>query len=112
MAKIFYILDADKRPVPVSPDDYLAWRLSNDDNIRVAFTEIAHGISVSTVFLGLDHSFGFRSVPILFETMIFDGTDQAHNLDLVRYCLWEEAVAGHEAVVQEVTARVIARIRA
>jgi len=50
-------------------------------------------ISISTVFLGIDHNFCEEGPPILFETMVFggkfDGTQQ-------RYPTWDEAVQGHE----------------
>ena len=50
---------------------------------------------VSTVFLGLDHSFG-DGPPILFETMVFGGPlDQ----EMDRYATMEEAQAGHLVMV-------------
>ena len=32
-----------------------------------------HTKRISTVFLGIDHSFGSSNEPVLFETMVFDG---------------------------------------
>jgi hypothetical protein len=63
--------------------------------VKLWSTEIG-GVSVSTIFLGVDH--GFRT-PILFETMIFGGP-----LDCERhsYATYDEAEAGHEAAVQAV----------
>jgi hypothetical protein len=57
---------------------------------RVVETE-KNGIRVSTVFLGLDHSFG-RGKPLLFETMIFGGEHDSYQ---DRYETWDEAEAGH-----------------
>jgi hypothetical protein len=37
----------------------------------VATTTTPYGERLSTVFLGLDHSFLFQGPPILFETMLF-----------------------------------------
>ena len=49
-------------------------------------------VKVSTIFLGLDHSFGGPR-PLLFETMVFGGPlDQ----ECKRYSTWDEAVKGHE----------------
>ena len=48
-------------------------------------------ISVSTVFLGLDHQFG-DGPPLLFETMIFGGE---HDEDQWRYETWADAEKGH-----------------
>jgi len=53
---------------------------------------IPDGIRVSTVFLGLDHSFHDGGPPVLFETMVFGGEfDQEQE----RYCTLEEAKQGH-----------------
>jgi len=50
---------------------------------------------VSTVFLGLDHS--FEGSPVLFETLVSGG-----NLDeeMDRYHSWEEAVKGHNNMLK------------
>jgi len=52
---------------------------------------------VSTVFLGLDHSYGSEG-PIVFETMVFEN-DQSK--DCFRYSTWDEAVEGHIKVCSE-----------
>lgn len=56
-------------------------------------------IAVSTVFLVYDH--GWPDCPLLFETMVFggalDGTQE-------RYSTWDEAEAGHAAMVARVEA--------
>jgi hypothetical protein len=51
---------------------------------------------VSTVFLGLNHDFGWAGVPLLFETMIFGGQWDQYQW---RYTLRSEAQAGHDAIV-------------
>jgi len=51
---------------------------------------------VSTVFLGIDHSFCFgpeKRLPILFESMIFDGSLDGEQW---RYATYKEAEEGHE----------------
>lgn len=52
---------------------------------------------VSTVFLGIDHSFREMGEPLLFETMVFGG--QMHG-EQERYSTWEEAEKGHEKMVE------------
>lgn len=52
-------------------------------------------ITVSTVFLGLDHSFG-GPTPILFETMVFGGPRDGES---ERYATRDEAIAGHWRIV-------------
>jgi len=50
-------------------------------------------VMVSTVFLGLDHSFGPReSTPVLFETMIFGGK---YNEKMWRSTSVEESLGHH-----------------
>ena len=84
-----YILEG-KSPKPV--DDILEWaEWFETANRRVARTKMWLGVEVSTVFLGLDHSFD-RGAPILFETMIFGGKQDEYQ---DRYHTWEEAEIGH-----------------
>lgn len=85
----YYILEGH---IPVSCDDIFSWAKSFEVNKRrVALTK-GFNLRVSTVFLGLDHSFGFGP-PLLFETMTFrKGWDE---IGCERYSTWLEAEAGH-----------------
>jgi hypothetical protein len=65
---------------------------------RIGLTQVGD-ISISTVFLGLDHNHSGSGNPVLFETMTFSGEEQ------VRYETYAEAVMGHIAMVQEVKGR-------
>jgi hypothetical protein len=83
----------------VPADDLQAWarNFEKGTNRHVALTKL-DGAEVSTVFLGLDHSFG-DGPPLLFETMVFGGVcDQEQD----RYSTWAEAEAGHAAMVEKV----------
>ena len=60
---------------------------------------------VSTVFLGLDHSFfGDSKAPLIYETMVFnhkeDGEINFDDLEMQRYSSREEALAGHDEMVK------------
>ena len=66
---------------------------------QVAATEIGD-VSVSTVFLGIDHSFGAAGPPILFETMVFGPGTQFEIRE--RCCTWEEAEEQHKRIVLRV----------
>ena len=80
-------------PKPVN--DVLEWgRWFEKADRHVAKTRVGK-VKISTVFLGLDHSFG-GNTPILFETMIFGGK---HNDYQRRYATWEEAELGHSKAV-------------
>jgi hypothetical protein len=82
--------------VPVACDDVEKWGAWFEQaDRRVAGTDLGGGVRVSTIFMGLDHSFG-SGPPLLFETMIFGGNlDQDTN----RYATWKEAEAGHARMV-------------
>ena len=58
------------------------------------------GYFVSTVFLGVDHSFGFSKRPLLFETMVFKSEESLSDVDMSRYSTWEEAEKGHKEMVK------------
>lgn len=89
-----YIL---KDKIPVLCEDVSEWGLWFDKADRVvARTQVSEHISVSTVFIGIDHSFSPESaVPILFETMIFGGDEDGL---VERYSTWTEAEEGHHEV--------------
>jgi hypothetical protein len=56
---------------------------------------------VSTVFLGIDHSFSFDPVkPVLFETMCFSEKGDWSDFNMRRYCTWNEAEEGHKQIVE------------
>ncbi len=89
-----YILD--EKGVPVPCEDLIVWGkwLERADSDRIVKQTTRDKVKVSTVFLGLDHSFGLgEGPPILFETMIFGGE---HDDYQQRYATREEALMGHE----------------
>lgn len=81
-------------------DDLLKWGewFQNPLNRIVARTILNQRkrIWVSTVFLGIDHSFGFGK-PLWFETMIF-GT--SINEKQARYHDYDSALKGHQKMVK------------
>lgn len=102
LMKLFYYLEGRR---PVLAKDVMEWRRKFKAQDRtVAHTRITKDdskdreVRVSTVFLGIDHAFG-PGGPILFESMVFGGPLHGEQ---ERYHTWEEAVAGHEAMVQRV----------
>jgi hypothetical protein len=94
-----YILNSNHEPVPC--DDLVTWKAWMGTPERwVQDTLITDPtkcqVRVCTVFLGLDVSFGVEG-PVLFETMVLGGTC---DRELYRYCTWDEAQAGHAAIVE------------
>lgn len=68
----------------------------NTDSRRVGYDELGNLSYVSTVFLGLDHSFLSDGPPVLYETMIFNGPYSDWQ---DRYHTRAEALEGHNKVV-------------
>jgi len=93
-----YILQ-DKVTIPCH--DLIKWADWFGSADRVVAKELIGDVSVSTVFLGLDHNLegGIKIDPILFETMIFGGEYDGYQ---EQYSTWEEALAGHEKAVRKV----------
>lgn len=93
----FYILDG-KTPIPCDLIEWGKWMETADRTVKK--TDIGEA-RVSTVFLGLDYSFGFEGewLPILFETLVFGGIMDGQ---MARYCSWEEAEEGHDRMVERV----------
>ena len=86
-------------PVATSPEDAEAL-FSDLDARRVAYTEVAEGVEVSTVFLVLDHQHG-AGPPLLFETIVFWPTSSMDN-EMERCGTWKEAEQMHGAMVERV----------
>src|SRR6185437_3643792 len=94
----YYYILRGKEVVPCG--DVLEWgEWFQTAERHVAKTQVGP-LTVSTVFLGLNHQF-FGGAPLLFETMIFgshagDEYDESYQ---DRYSTWDEAVEGHATAV-------------
>jgi len=84
-----YILDGHN-PVSVDLMRWATWFERADRH--VAQSGVKDGVQVSTVFLGLDHSWG-EGPPMLFETMIFGGE---HDQYQERCSTWGQAEEMHK----------------
>lgn len=99
----YYIL-VGRMPVAVDLETWAKWLDTSDR--QIADDEIGK-VRISTVFLGLNHSFG-PGEPVLFETMIFGGPLDSSQW---RYRTYNEAERGHAAAVAEAH-KASARIKA
>lgn len=89
--------DPDGKPITMAD-----WAQSFEDWRKriVGLTHIG-SIRVSTVWLGLDHSYG-EGPPLIFETMPHDEVkDEWMDQHMRRYSTIEQARAGHLEVVLE-----------
>ena len=94
MSDKYILADDGKTPIPC---DLMTWARS--DRTKTQIRETINDVDVSTVFLGLDHSFG-GPTPILWETMIFGGPHDGYQ---ARYATHDEAMIGH-AKAREIAA--------
>lgn len=86
-----------KGKFPVEERNMLRWARSRGGHKSLKRTYIGD-IYVSTVFLGINHSF-LDSLPVLFETMVFGGE---HNHYQERYYTYKQAIHGHNTAVKMV----------
>lgn len=89
---LYYDMDGQ----PMSLEAWAAM-LNDIDTRQLALDELPNGQRVSTVWLGLDHSFG-NGPPLIFETMVFGGR-YPRDLDGERYATRDEALSGHARIV-------------
>jgi len=87
----WYILTTDNQPVAVSIIEAAQWMEDNPTRKQIGFDLLkdknGNDVRVSTVFLGLDHSWLGYGKPVLWETMIFGGK---HNGFQERYSSYEK----------------------
>lgn len=101
-----YVLDDDGNPLEI--EDVLMWAQWFETHERRVARDEVEGCVVSTVFLGLDHSFGPPgTTPILWETMIFGGPMDSQ---MWRYTSVDDARAGHAAALEELKRQLAAGI--
>lgn len=84
------------------PLELLEWaKLVENKEYKIVLQEtLPNGKWVSTVWLGLDHQFG-KGPPLIFETMVFPKEGDYRDSDCERYSTEEEALKGHEAMVEK-----------
>lgn len=82
----------DKQGRPISLEEYS--RLFGDKSYQIIRqTRLEDGTHVSTVWLGIDHSFG-GEVPVIFETLVT--RENSDEEEMYRYTSEKEAIAHHE----------------
>lgn len=90
-----YIL-VDRKPVQHDNDDNWFMWYGNMENRRVAADMVGEAF-VSTIFGGIDRSYGRAPQPLVFETRIFEGE---HDGWEKLASSWEEAEACHAEAME------------
>jgi hypothetical protein len=96
----YYVLKGKTAVLVSDPLTWARWFEGAGEDRFVAKTAGAE-VTVSTVFLGLDHRFSSDGPPILFETLVFGGP---HDGTMDRYSTWDEAERGHVAMLARIGA--------
>jgi hypothetical protein len=100
-----YILDEDG--LPHREPDLLAWAHWFEACGRqriVAQDEVFPGVTVSTVFLGIDHNWSGKGPAILWESMVFAPNGYPLADEQQRYSSLADARAGHVVLIRHVRA--------
>ena len=93
---------------PQACQDLLTWAqwFERNSEERVVAQDRIGDVQISTVFLGIDHSFR-QGEPLLFETMIFGGRHDEYQR---RYSTREAAITGHAETLRLVTPNTVVRV--
>jgi hypothetical protein len=78
--------------------DLITWAMWFEKAERHVADDKVGDVRISTVFLGLDHSFG-GGRPLIFETLVFGGPLDG---EMERYSTWDEAEAGHKQMAKRI----------
>ena len=89
----------DRDGNPISLDRWI--ELFHDKSYQQIAASTIGDVFVSTVWMGIDHGHGYSDWPIIFETMLF-GPD-GEGGECYRYCTKEDARAGHEEIVEQLS---------
>lgn len=97
----YFILDENRQPKPATLLAWARW-FEKDPADRVIVKTTIVDVDVSTVFLGIDHSYELGGPPLLYETLVFGGPMDGQ---MMRYSTEAQARQGHTHLVQEVAAK-------
>lgn len=91
-----YLLDDKHQPIPCDP---ITCFLELEGGKRIVCQEKIGRYWLSTVFLGVEHGVDSDGNPLLFETMM---TLDDEFLDKQwRYATWDEALASHHRIAEQ-----------
>lgn len=90
----------DRQGQKITRDQYASAKYATDEYKRVAlWGDWGDELVISTVWLGIDHSFMRDGPPIIFETMIF-GYGEGNYC--TRYATEAQALEGHQRAVDDI----------
>jgi hypothetical protein len=100
---LYYILGPDGEPVPEPSGRRWAKWYETHPQERIVAQSTHDPLFVSTIFLGIDHSFSLGGPPVLWETMVFvRGVPDTHPVEehrMWRYLGRVAALAHHDQIM-------------
>ena len=94
----FYILNENDEPV-IEKEIFTWSRWMGNSNRKIVAKETYKNLTISTVFLGMDHSWGRGQTPLLWETMVF-GKDDSEEITERCSGTRKDALKMHNEVVE------------
>jgi hypothetical protein len=99
--KEHFILDDEKNAIPATLLEWGEWmEEARSDKKRIVGKDTINQHLISTVFLGINHSFFPGAAPCIFETMVFQESGHGADIYCRRYSTWKQAEEGHARAVQ------------
>lgn len=100
---LFYILENNIVRPCNDPKEWSKWRSLSDNWIikQDSFKNSKGKFFLSTVFLGLDHGHYLNEKPILWETMLFNKSNNDKDEGQWRYSSKEDALSHHNDLLRE-----------
>jgi len=89
---------------PAKELDLIKWAQWFESSDRIVEQTQIRDVTVSTVFLALNHNYG-KGEPLIYETMVFKGPLDG---EMNRYATKEQAIEGHRIMVEKVKAKEVA----
>ncbi len=99
---IYYVLNGTIAVPCTDSMRWVSWYGNAPKERMVAYTRIGE-YHVFTVFLSIDHGVDHHGDPVLFETMVFEGSDMG-GVHQSRCCTWADAERFHADAVTLVEA--------
>lgn len=98
MNSMFYKLDENKNAIPCSSKEWGEQRtLMRKTKSKHVNDETINGFRVSTVWLGINHAMHGAPTPLIFETLVFDKSEEIY---FEQYPTWIMAEEGHKRAVE------------
>ena len=100
MMDMYFVLDESHSARPVCDEEWWEW-YKNPENRRVAEDYLfGNTLRISTICNGLNSAISASDPPLIFETMVFV---KSEIIGQRLYATWDEAIAGHQEAVAELT---------